>query len=382
MKIEIRKTLFTMFVLFSLFGGIVNEALTWVCLLLSIWINRRAVVALIGKRSYFSLLLVIVAYCTLFIIQLSHGSVEPNQVIRLYGMTKCIITPILIALAFMDLCRQKYVLNVLIFIVIVFNMLYISSILLLSVDLDDISFQLGSINGGSSTALVLLPAVVFNARRRRRQSQGSIIFKWIYYLSTIVFVAICDSGTSFVILALQILLYVITLIKNKLMLKTIRRIAILAVAGLIVFSIMIATGKIPLDPTELRSRADIWYTGYLQFAAHDRFSLFFGTGNDVVQMLSKQLEAHNAFLEVLFIYGYIGLAVFIIFVFCSVRKCISLSKGKSLGLYTSLISYVIIISMHPFYTGLFVFQVICVIAIIYSVFVIDDAGGIRVGVYS
>lgn len=347
----------------TMISGIAAEGILLLCLSVSIWINKHSIKAIIGKKSYKYLLLIISLFTILFIMQIQFGAFETGSQIRLYGLTKCIIAPFLLSLAFMNLCCQKFMLRTLIFIVIIFNVVYSISILF-GQDYNSISYQLGSLNGGSSVALVVMPAVVFFDKVKKRASTTDIVLKIIFYISTIFFIAISDSATSQIILILQIGLYIFSYFWSKGIFRTMRNISTVLLIGILIFSILIATGGFGLDHAGLRTRVGIWATGYAQFLSHDKFNILFGTGNDIVQMLSKSLEVHNVFLEILFIYGMTGLTIFIISAIFSLRKCMQIAKNKSVGVYISMVSYFLIISMHPFYTGVFAFQTICTLIIL------------------
>ena len=94
---------------------------------------------------------------------------------------------------------------------------------------------------------------------------------------------------------------------------------------------------------------------------------YFGTGDNHVQMMARAMEAHNVFLEILLIFGFVGLVYFAFTTYKTLRWIFRFNKSYSIHFIVSIISYLLVISMHPFYTGVYVFQSICIQSILFQI---------------
>lgn len=147
--------------------------------------------------------------------------------------------------------------------------------------------------------------------------------------------------------------------------KLISAIIATAMIGAMVVIYFIANGTIKIDSYALGTRVAIWRQAFKQFSLESSNNRLFGTGSDYVQMMSQRLEAHNFLIEILLTYGCVGLVVFLLSAFIIIKGIIKRVKVDTYDLLFPVFVYVIICMMHPFFTGVFLFQWICISAILY-----------------
>ncbi len=365
MRIDVGKLLLLIAIICSILPGIIPEVVLWACLTISAYIYRNTIPSIIGKSSYRRLLVVVIMFVLLFSLQLRHGLLQSDEKFRLFGLTKCIIAPYIIGISFFSICKERFVLKTVAIITALFSIVYMIAIIL-SRNPDAVSYQLGSVNGVTGVDLVVLPAVVYSSQDQSNIKGSSPFWRYSYYTIVTALVILSSSFTATIVFALQVIAYIMYYFIGERMNKAIKRFLLLLLLVIMALSICIATGNIYIDPWELRTRVGIWNNSYNQFMAGDRFCRLFGTGNDIVQMMANRQEAHNVFLEVLLIYGIVGLVIFTVCSYFSTRRIIQLSRGESKSIYISIVSYIIIISLHPFYTGLFLFQILSITIILYQ----------------
>ena len=364
MKIRVDTIFFFLFIVAFLVEGVLAEGVACSCLL-SIWVlDRKKNKLIIGKQLYGKSLLFICFYLTLFIIHLYIDDC-PN-IIRFYGLTKCICTPALVLLVFPNICKEEKTILTIILLTMVYNMIYGISGLKEGVVLEDICYQFGSYNGCSGIAVILFP-IVFSMFHLCSQKSFEKYLLILYFFSTFFVVYISESLTTQVILSFQLLILFFTSKRVKNIIKRhTKLICVCVVFALALISIFIANNTIELDPTALRTRADIWSTAYKSFVSQNIINIVLGGGDCWVQMESKVLQAHNAFIEILLIYGIVGLLFFVISCIYFFKNIFTRNLGhQSVYLCLSIISYFLFCFMHPFYTGVFAFQIICVLGMLY-----------------
>lgn len=354
--------------------GVIAEGLTVACLAIVIIGERNNIQKVISKKYYKACLIFVLSFMALFfvhIILINHNS---EELIRFYGLTKNICFPALMILAFGFVCRDTFPLQLVLFEMIIFNLIYTVAFFIKG-SMDDVSFQLGSINGCSGIAIVLLPAAVMYLRNleSERDEYSRFLKKeivaYVFIVTTIILVMLSDSLTSQLLLVIEMTAYLFSLLVRHIRIKqNFRGLIIFVFLGSIAVSLLIATGKIALDPNGLRTRVGIWTRAYNQFTVNKDLQFVFGTGNDIVHMLTKDLEAHNMYLEILMIHGVAGLLLAGWFIIYTIKMLLEMDTQRLKPFYLSFTIYIVICCLHPFYTGLSPFQFNCVVALISLLF--------------
>jgi hypothetical protein len=231
-----------------------------------------------------------------------------------------------------------------------------------------VSYQLGSINGCSGISIVLLPAAFIYLKYVGKyyslhSNQRFVAYAFIF--TTIVLVMISDSSTSQILMLAELLAYLISVLMRCMRFKaSLKGIIVLTSIGAIAISLFIATGKIPLDANELKTRVGIWTRAYNQFSSTEGAETILGTGDNIVHMLTKNLEAHNMFLEILLIHGIAGLVVVTLYIISTENIILKMNLLNIKPFLLSFTVYLTICCMHPFYTGSSLFQFNCIAGLI------------------
>lgn len=366
MKIDIRKLLLIIFLIALLFNGFVAELIMWISLATMVIISRHDIKIQIGNKGYNIAVFFILYYVILYILQISTGNYDTAQAIRLYGLTKNICAPALMLLAFGTVCKDGFSVKFVMWMLTIFNLFYIGAILNPHYH-DVISYQMGSLNGGSGISVVLLPTALYYLKYPDKSNVPKRVnISVLFVFTTLFFVAISGSTTSQLLLLFEFFIYITLKIRmNK---KILMRFLILVLIGASLASLIIASGKLSLNPDGLKTRVGIWTRAYSYFINQEKFCVIFGTGDDIVQMITKSLEAHNVFIEIMLIYGVTGLSFFIYSLYRVSKKIFTFQKANIRYLAACILSYVTICSLHPFYTGLTTFQSVSLISIMFLLF--------------
>ena len=94
------KLLVILFVISLFIGGVIFEAVSWLTLFALMYGARKSAVAHLGKKGFCSMLAFAGVYACLFAAQLGLGIIRPAQAIRLLGLTKSIVAPVIFYFAF------------------------------------------------------------------------------------------------------------------------------------------------------------------------------------------------------------------------------------------------------------------------------------------
>lgn len=366
MKIDIRKLFLVIFLIALLFNGFVAELIMWLCLVAMMMITRYDLKKQIGSKGYKIAIFFCVFYIILYIVQILIGKHDIIHTIRLYGLTKNICAPALMLLSFGTICKDRFPIKFVMLMLTIFNLLYISAILNPCYD-DVISYQMGSLNGGSGISVVLLPASIYYLKHSYKNNPlPQMNISVLFIFTTLLFIALSDSTTSQLLLLFEILVYITLRIRmNK---KTLMRVSLVILIGTAIISLLIASGGLALNPDRLKTRVGIWTRAYNYFREQETFYVMFGAGDDIVQMITKSLEAHNVFIEILLIYGVAGLCFFIYFFYKVSKRILAFQTENMRYIVACIVSYATICSLHPFYTGLTTFQSVSSISIMFLIF--------------
>lgn len=369
MKVAFRWLVLYVFIIAQLFSGVISEVIVWLCMIYMIATQSNHIKAIVGKKVYTLSIVFIIFYALLYLIQIC---ISNNlNVVRLFGLTKCICAPALMILAFGGLSTDRNVIKPLMLMMLVFNIIYVIALLLTGFNYS-FSSLLGSYNGCATIGVIIFPSVVQFYRMQSRKSANRV-FTRIYLLSFIVLLLISGSTTAQAIFLFQIMAFLFARLRvYGILNKLLRGVMSVLPVGLIIFVFAIATGYIKTTGQELATRTAIWTRSYEYFTSFDGVHICFGTGNDIVQMMTKSLESHNMFMEILLIYGALGLIVFVLYLIGIIRGLIQSRSENSLTIFISVISYVAVCCIHPFYTGLFPFQTICLLAILSSIYAFSN----------
>lgn len=326
----------------------ISELLFWISVYkLSIWSHTGY-----SEHNVISFRL-IVAYLLLFAMHIHLNPINVQVDIRLYGLTKNIIMIPIMLWIWPILNKQMADLSLVI-------TCYICVAYMIMPKVMEGYF---STNAIVALGTVAMPYAIYNI----------FIKKKILYIISVLICAISffyiDSETLILILCLQIAIIFFGFITCKYMIKNDRKIYyLLAVMGIFVLVIgipfVLRTESLYLDLfdkfTKINmDRAFIWNNGIRQFESKSLTEKIFGTGNNLVQMQTIQHAGHNAILEMLLIYGFCGLILFIIETLYVIKIFLHIEKKKVF--YIALAAWVgtyIEFMTHPFYSTFYIQKIV------------------------
>ena len=354
-----------------LLDGIVAEGITVISLAAAILLERNRVRKVIKKKYYRACAFFVVSFIILFFIHIVFLGQKSDAIIRLYGLTKNICFPALMVMAFGYVCADGFPLRVVMIEMTIFNLVY-TAVILMGTDLEEISFRLGSVNGCSGIDVVLLPAALayLKSIKMPKATNPSVADRslpaYAFIITAVVMVAVSESSTSILLLIAEIMAYFLSVIIYEIRInKSFKGVILFGTIGAIGVLLLIATGKIVLDPNALKTRVGIWTRAYNQFAASKGLNLIFGTGNDAVHMLAKDLQPHNMFLEVLLIHGVVGLLLIILFTVYTLKMLLRTDRKRIKPLLLCFAIYLAVCCLHPFFSGATPFQFNCTTGLLF-----------------
>ena len=371
MEITITNLLFITTMLGLLLDGIVAEGITVISLAAAILLERNRVRQVIKKKYYRACVFFVVSFIVLFFIHIAFLGQKRDAIIRLYGLTKNICFPALMVMAFGYVCADGFPFRVVMIEMTIFNLVYIAAIMT-GTDLEEISFRLGSLNGCSGIDVVLLPAalVYLKSIKMPRTTDPSVADRslpaYAFIITAVVMVAVSESSTSILLLIAEVLACLFFVIIYAIRVnKNFKGVILVGAIGVIGIFLLIASGVIKVDPNALKTRAGIWTRAFHQFIDNKGLTIVFGTGDDTVHMLTKDLEPHNMFLEILLIHGVIGLLFIILFIVCTLKMLLKTDRKRIKPLLLCFVIYLAVCCLHPFFTGVTPFQFNCMTGLLF-----------------
>lgn len=339
------------FIISTLFSGILWEMISWIALVYIYFINKNNKLFRIRKNrvGLIILLMIVISYVAYqcFALNLSLQST-----IRLYGITKTLFAiPIIILMCDRYIKTENAILDVFVLIMIL-NWLTIVSMV---TNIDSLNILGGSRNYLGAINVILFP-YVFKFMQQNK-------YKWIrrLFISTLILLMLF-SGSRTLMLTTAIS-FLATIIFEKKINKKIRYLAILGVVAVSAIFILNLFGDISLLSRGISvffDRSDAARTGLKYFAsqqyeAYTNLEKMIGNGDTIVQ--SQLKPVHNVFGEVLLCYGKIGLIFWISYLIIWV---IVILKGKTANkIYIFLIYGLVMIIgwVQPFLTSGYLFQI-------------------------
>ena len=361
MRLTAKTGIFYIMMVLQLFNGVVAEGLFWLCLGLIFIIDYKNVSTILSLKTRRILLLFLAAFAFLFVIQVVIS--KDINYIRLFGLTKNICAPALLLLVFANMAKDEDLVIPLLIVILFFNCVFIYQRFAVGIDYDN--EIIGSYNAISACDVIAMPCVlyfVYNSRYRKLAFFQTLV--GLYVISSVVLIIISESGTAMLILAGQLLFGILLMCRiNFLRSTAIRKVAGFMVVAMAAIVLFIAAGIIATKGTELATRTALWKYAFNYISEKDMVFRLFGTGDDIIRTASKQLEPHNMIMEILLIYGAVGLVSFLLFFIKGIKQVFKNRGQASTAVIISVVSYLGVCFMHPFFTGVLVFQILCLLMI-------------------
>ena len=344
-------------------SGIVWEAISWAAMIALMLGYKKTFIRQKGIKLFRMMWLYIAFYALLFCVHCVSGK-DFSAINRLFGLTKCICAPALLYFAFYRDARRPAVLRKILWLIFALNICYMVAHARGQISLP----LLGSENVILGINVVVFPLVYALIKKNGysiRALNKTSLACFAALGTGILCLLVIRASTSLAVFALQ-LIYIALMRLNRS--KHRRRIMMwfssAAIVGIVAFVLLVANGKIPLDSMAIGTRVAIWQQALRQYAAAPLWQKILG--DDIIQMWTKSLEAHSVVIEILMIYGAAGLAAFIAAVVAVFRRLKRKKEDVRIQLLM-LISYFLTCFIHPFFTGVFPFQWLSMMAIIYGI---------------
>ena len=360
-----RSLLLLVFAVSVFMSGLVWEMISWAAMIALMVGYKKPFIRQKGIKLYRLMWLYIACYALLFCVHCVSGK-DFSAINRLFGLTKCICAPALLYFAFYRDARRPAVLRKILWLIFALNICYMVAHARGQISLP----LLGSENVILGINVVVFPLVYALIKKNGysiRALNKTSLACFAALGTGILCLLVIRASTSLAVFALQ-LIYIALMRLNRS--KHRRRIMMwfssAAIVGIVAFVLLVANGKIPLDSMAIGTRVAIWQQALRQYAAAPLWQKILGTGDDIIQMWTKSLEAHSVVIEILMIYGAAGLAAFIAAVVAVFRRLKRKKEDVRIQLLM-LISYFLTCFIHPFFTGVFPFQWLSMMAIIYGI---------------
>ena len=297
----------------------------------------------------------------LFLVHLIVGLLRPESVIRLYGLTKRMLIPCIMFYCFYKNNKLIYLWRIIIPFLICLNIVFFYAHIIVG---NDYVEGFGSVNVIGGLNIIVLPLVLSRIVKNRNciENLFNIILTFLIVINAIIF----DATTyKYLFYGFTVLLIFSCIFKSKKYKKLYCNLAGLAVLCLIILPIILVITKIlPTDFFLYQNRYIIWARGYDQFGELSIIEQVLGSGNNIVRMLTNSFEAHNITMDVLMIYGWVGVILLFFFFWGVVRHSKKINISIRSIFMTTLLFYTIICFMNPYFTGVTYFQIISWVAIL------------------
>lgn len=348
--------LILVFISLILTPGMFFELLTYLFLFVGFLYSKKYL------QNIFVFLVVLIIYICLFFVHYIFGNHSSAELIRLWGLTKCICTPVLVYICFFrNTFKMSSYITICCF-VFILNILYGNSYVFKGI---------GSENCCTGLDIVLLP-ISFLMLTSRTNSFVLRFFIFLFIVSCYYNIFVTNSVTNQLLAILQISFF---LLRKPIVLffikKHIKNILIFLVVIIMLSSLVVALDFLSLEADDLSTRVGIWQTAFVQFALSSSFNIVWGTGDNIVQMMSQALEVHNFMLEVLLIYGIVGFVITFIIIVSIIQALFNNKRSNKDLLALTVVSYLLICLIHPFFTGVFFFQWVSSMTILFMYNYID-----------
>lgn len=373
MIIQISKTriLILIYMCSLLFNGIVAQAIMIGALVLLAISNTRTSSMQTDKRANMMCVFVISGYIALFVIHLFLKDAEFP--IKLYGITKTVITPAILYLIANEEFKNRYIIKYSLFFIVVLDVIYLINIYAFGKGLDFSIANIGSVNALGAINLVLLPNALFTKKNRSYGTENNTM-QSIFFLIALLLTVGFRSGTYIVLFAFLIL-YIITGSKC-IKIQGLRKasLALLIILTLFLLGVFtVGTKLIPGFGHGQFDRIAIWTYAIKKIQNGTRVQKIIGFGNNDVKMEFVTQMAHNFVLEIILTYGLIGILITIIFIVFIVRRLWNYAyltnfDDKTTEAILILFTGLVCAMIHPIFTTSQVFMTIFTFSLMSSIY--------------
>lgn len=357
LRIDKDIALLMILLLTSITSGVAVQAILICTVITMLFRNHFYSPVMIARLKQFGVPLIL--YVLLFAIMLLRNKFDTAGAIRLYGLTKASMGISLCILIAPTSAKRGCVRAITIG-VILLDIIFMVSGRLLSQDM----LNIGSINVYMATSMLLLPHVIIS-KELSRTSKAILcllilLMAFSYRSGTFVFGAV-------VIFFFLLIDFLRRKIRSRSSIKNFGKICILIIAVVLIVSIvnkrLLNNYMSLLDILDI-DRFNILSDAIQQYSKWSIDRKMFGIGDNSYFHAPYVTPAHNAIMEMLMLYGVLGLCTMIVELVLIIRLILNtrMDKTHSLAVITSIFLAYMYFLVQPFYTSSFMMKVVLTFA--------------------
>lgn len=353
MKTTQNQILLWVFIISTLIGGIISEAIGWMALFILFYNNRNyRKIERYCTNSIENLLLVVIVIF-FYIVQVVELHLGLGESIRLYGITKTVVAFMIVRILLGPMIVREDIIEDVFYLLLFVNAYALIVILRNG---DAASVLGGSRNYIGAIDVVLLPYVLRFMPENRKKSR--VIWLIVTFGLTLF------SGSRSMLLS-AIIAVAATVVLGEGLQRKIKYFILFGIVACLIlmfgdifsnaggFSRSFSIFTVFSD----KARSDLFDSFVVQYGQYSELQKMIGSGNNLI--VWRETPPHNFVLEILLCFGKVGLSVFIISTLVVIFRLLRNKKKYScliigLGLLINLVQ--------PFITTGYLFQVIMSIA--------------------
>lgn len=351
--------------------GIIFEGILFTLLLLMLYRNGHYINR---NKNYIKFILVILGYSVLMTVHLIHRGAG-TSIPRLYGITKC-LCGVSICILFSDRLCKKDVYHILLNFLIIYNFGAVFAEFNDIISIGNVEFILR--NTCMCLNLIFWPHIFFFSRRKLRLKKlvylGSLIMLSVSYRSHYSYYSRSFIFGWLIFIVLVAIYYIFRPLYclSKRIRKNLLRISITCVLVLVIsflFSRTVINYYLTLLSKIDIARAEIISYGISRRGDLNQFEKVFGSGDILYPIRhGRIIQAHNFLVEVLTMYGFLGIAVLLFDMVIFWTFILKLKVSQKYPLVISLLLGYLEFFAHPFYLTSFVTKIFLVLVNINAVY--------------
>ncbi len=358
MRISINKgSIFFAAIMISLMiPGVIGESIFWTVIIFLLYLNRKSI---LGNAMSRGMLGILVAYYLLFFIKMM-TECNPDEVVRLFGITKCcagIPICVLLAKSFIQRLPCKTIVwgSILICIAYILSYQIIDGVVSSRFEIFNWILNLGSINLCGAICVVILPHLLFGGNLISRYKK--LLFYIVFLLVFIIYPSGSLIGSVIIILLMSVYYLVREKKYNILFGNRIYSLFVLCTILALVTNYKVLNNYIYILKDLDIDRYNILNYAITEFENFSYNSQMFGVGDNVFYLGMNRTSAHNMILEILRVYGIMGLVVAVIEFYLIMKILIAIRTKKCfVSVLCSTILCYFYFMLHPFYETSFILK--------------------------
>ncbi len=351
-KITQDKCFIWLFLISTCLDGIIWEAFGWgaVILIYIMYKKESSILSVRKNKLYFCFpLAAVMAYV---ITQICILNLNLAQSIRLYGITKTVITFLIVYLLLGEYIKDHDVLQDILPLLLLIN--WISAVYIVTGN-ERFNIIGGSRNYLGAIDVVIIPYILKFMPKEKKKTK-------IFWISTILLLALFSGSRTLLVASLVAICFTILLEGN--LTKKLQYLVMAMAAVLILLMLAPVMGNNDNFSRAMsiftsladQARSDLADSALVQYQGYSEIQKLIGNGNNLVTW--REAPPHNFIYELLLCYGKIGVIAFLTAV-GGVVSAILVSRNKNKKYAVLVIFLALIVGLvQPFITSGFLFQIV------------------------